>query len=96
MRKLTIVFVDAGGGHRSAADALKTVLASQSEPWDVTLLNIQEELDRLDLVRRVSGVRIQDCYNLILKKGWTRATPKLLPLLQSLHSPLLTRASCAR
>ena len=83
MRKLTIVFVDAGGGHRSAADALKTVLASQSAPWDVTLLNIQEELDRLDLVRKVSGVRIQDCYNLILKKGWTRATPKLLPLLQS-------------
>ncbi len=82
MRKLTIVFVDAGGGHRSAADALKTVLSSQREPWDITLLNLQEELDKLDLVRRVSGVRIQDCYNLILKKGWTRATPKLLPALQ--------------
>ena len=82
MRKLTIVFVDAGGGHRSAAEALQGVLSSQAQPWDVTLLNIQEELDKLDLVRAVTGVRVQDCYNLILKKGWTRATPRLLPLLQ--------------
>ncbi len=82
-RKLTIVFFDAGGGHRSAAEALKSVLESQSSPWQVQLLNLQDELDRLDLLRRTTGIRIQDAYNLILRKGWTRLTPQLLPVLQS-------------
>ena len=83
VRKLTIVFFDAGGGHRSAAEALKSVLESQPHPWQVHLLNLQDELDRIDLLRRSTGIRIQDAYNLILRKGWTRLTPQLLPVLQS-------------
>ena len=79
-RRLTIVFFDAGGGHRSAAEALKSVLETQR--WDVRLLNLQEQLDQLDLLRKVTGIRIQDGYNLILRKGWTRLTPQLLPVLQ--------------
>jgi hypothetical protein len=82
-RKLTILFFDAGGGHRSAAEALKSVLESQSLPWQVNLLNLQDQLDHLDLLRRTTGIRIQDAYNLILRKGWTRLTPQLLPVLQS-------------
>ena len=69
VRKLTILFFDAGGGHRSAAEALKSVLESQPHPWQVHLLNLQDELDRLDLLRRATGIRIQDAYNLILRKG---------------------------
>ena len=83
VRKLTIVFFDAGGGHRSAAEALKSVLESQPHPWQVYLLNLQDQLDQLDLLRRTTGIRIQDAYNLILRKGWTRLTPQLLPVLQS-------------
>lgn len=83
-RKLTIVFFDAGGGHRSAAEALKSVLENQPHPWSVHLLNLQEELDKLDLLRRMTGIRIQDAYNLILRKGWTRLTPQLLPVLQGI------------
>ena len=82
MRKLTIVFHHAGGGHRSAADALKATLVGQELPWNVTLLDIQELLDPLDLIRRTTGLRIQDIYNLILRKGWTRFTPQLLVVLQ--------------
>jgi 1,2-diacylglycerol 3-beta-galactosyltransferase len=82
-RKLTIVFFDAGGGHRSAAEALKTVLAAQPQPWHVELLNLQELLDQLDVLKKLTGVRIQDGYNLILRKGWTRLTPELLPILQA-------------
>ena len=48
-RKLTIVFFDAGGGHRSAAEALKSVLENQEQPWSVELLNLQEQLDKLDI-----------------------------------------------
>jgi len=82
-RKLTIVFFDAGGGHRSAAEALKSVLENQEQPWRVELLNLQEQLDKLDIVRKLTGIRLQDAYNLILRKGWTRLTPQLLPAMQS-------------
>ena len=83
MRKLTIVFHHAGGGHRSTADALKATLAVQDQPWEVNLLNIQELLAPLDVLRKVTGLHIEDTYNLILRKGWTRFTPQLLVLLQS-------------
>jgi hypothetical protein len=82
LRKLTIVFHHAGGGHRSTADALKATLAVQDQPWDVQLLNIQELLAPLDVLHGVTGLHIEDTYNLILRKGWTRFTPQLLVLLQ--------------
>ena len=84
MRTLTIVFFDAGGGHRNAAEALKATLETQKRPWDVRLLNLQELLDSIDVIRRATGIRIQDGYNLILRKGWTRPTPQLLVLLRGL------------
>jgi 1,2-diacylglycerol 3-beta-galactosyltransferase len=93
MRKLTIVFHHAGGGHKSAADALKSTLTTQANPWDVELLDIQELLDPLDVVRRATGIRIQDTYNLILRKGWTLIAPQLLVLLQGTiwvyHRPII-------
>ena len=93
MRKLTIIYHHAGGGHSSAADALKDTLAGQSHPWDVSLLDLQELLDPLDLLRRATGLRIQDTYNLILRRGWTRFTPQLLVLLlgtiRLYHSPIV-------
>jgi len=50
-------------------------------------------LDPLDLLRRATGLRIQDTYNLILRKGWTRFTPQLLVLLKGTirlyHSPIV-------
>jgi 1,2-diacylglycerol 3-beta-galactosyltransferase len=82
-RKITIIFFDAGGGHRSAAEALKSVLEKEQQPWQVELLNVQEQLDKLDMIRKATGIRMQDAYNLILRKGWTRLTPQLLPILQS-------------
>ena len=94
MHHLTIVFHDAGGGHRSAAGALKTVLEQQYHPWNVNLLNLQELLDPIDFVHRATGLRIQDGYNLILKKGWTRLTPPLLTLFQrtiQLHHSRIVR-----
>jgi 1,2-diacylglycerol 3-beta-galactosyltransferase len=98
LRRLTIVFHHAGGGHRNAAEALKSTLAQQAQPlqvqpWDVRLLDIQELLDSLDLLRRFTGIRIQDTYNQILRRGWTRFTPQLLRILQGTirlyHSPIV-------
>jgi UDP-N-acetylglucosamine:LPS N-acetylglucosamine transferase len=81
LRKLTIVFHHAGGGHRSTADALKATLSVQDRPWDVSLLNIQDLLGPLDVLHKVTGLHIEDTYNLILRKGWTRFTPQLLVVL---------------
>jgi hypothetical protein len=91
--KLTIVFHHAGGGHRNAAEALRTTLTARDCRWDVTLLDIQELLDPLDLIRRATGLRIQDTYNLILRRGWTCFTPQLLKVLQGTiylhHTPIV-------
>jgi 1,2-diacylglycerol 3-beta-galactosyltransferase len=93
LRKLTILFHHAGGGHRNAAEAVRSTLTSQSRPWEVELLDFQELLDPLDLILRFSGIRIQDVYNQILRRGWTRITPQLLRILQTTiriyHGPIV-------
>jgi len=93
LRKLTIVFHHGGGGHRATADALKSILTEQEQPWDVSLLNMQEVLAPLDVLHRVTGLHVEDIYNLILRKGWTRFTPQLLVILQTMirvfHQPIV-------
>jgi 1,2-diacylglycerol 3-beta-galactosyltransferase len=93
LRKLTIVFHHAGGGHRNAAEAVKSTLSTQNDPWDVELLDIQQLLDQLDLIRRFTGIRIQDVYNQILRRGWTRPAPALLKILlttiRTYHGPIV-------
>jgi hypothetical protein len=69
--KVEFVYFDAGGGHRSAATALKSVIEQQGRPWDVRLVNLQEVLHSLDIFRKISGIRLEDIYNLMLAKGWT-------------------------
>lgn len=69
--RIDFIFFDAGGGHRAAANALKSVIEKQGRPWDVRMVNLQEYLDPLDVFRKVTGLRLQDLYNLMLKKGWT-------------------------
>ncbi len=75
--KLDFIFFDAGGGHRAAANALKAMIERQGHPWDVRLVNLQEILDPLDIFRKCTGVRLQDIYNTMLKKGWTLGSPQL-------------------
>ena len=78
MKRLDFVFFDAGGGHRAAATALKQVIEQQGRPFEVRLVNLQELLDSLDVFRKLTGVRLKDLYNLMLKKGWTLGTRQLM------------------
>src|SRR5271157_1173273 len=78
-----LIFFDAGGGHRAAAEALQLVMEEQGG-WNVRLVNLQELLDPIDLARKFTGVRMQDLYNLMLKKGWTLGTPQTVRVLQFL------------
>jgi len=93
MKKVHIVFHDAGGGHRNAAVALQTILAQQKRPWEVDLVHFQEVTDRLDVLRRLTGIRIQEQYNILLQNGWTLGSKYLLRILQAtiwiFHRPLV-------
>lgn len=71
MPVIDFIFFDAGGGHRSAATALKAVIEQQNRPWTVRLVNLQEVLDSLDIFRKYLGIRLEDVYNTMLAKGWT-------------------------
>jgi 1,2-diacylglycerol 3-beta-galactosyltransferase len=77
-KKLDFIYFDAGGGHRSAATALQQVIEQQGRPWEIRMINLQEQLDNLDIFRRITGIRLQDYYNLLLKKGWTLGSSELL------------------
>ena len=82
MRPIALVYFDAGGGHRNAAVALEQAIKQSNLPWDVHLVNLQEILDAIDVVRRLTGLRIQDVYNRMLQNGWTLGSPQLMRVLQ--------------
>jgi hypothetical protein len=84
IKKLDFMYFEAGGGHRAAANALKSVIEEQGRPWEVRLVNLQEILDPLDVFRKYTGIRMEDVYNLLLKKGWTLGSPQLTVLMHGL------------
>jgi len=90
-RRISLVFFDAGGGHRNAATALKVEIEREGRPFEVSLVNLQEVLDPLDILRKLTGIRIQDLYNKMLRHGWTLGSPQLMRVLQlvirSHHAP---------
>src|ERR1700736_1592686 len=90
-RRIHLVFFDAGGGHRNAATALQVEIERQGLPFEVSLVNLQEILDPLDILLKSTGIRIQDLYNKMLRHGWTLGSPQLMRVLQLVirlyHSP---------
>src|SRR5579864_467081 len=93
MKRIDLVFFDAGGGHRAAANALRQVIETQQRPWDVHLVNLQELLDPLDIFRRITSLRLQDIYNLMLRKGWTLGSTQFLGMMHGVirlyHRPVV-------
>jgi UDP-N-acetylglucosamine:LPS N-acetylglucosamine transferase len=82
--KIDLIYIDAGGGHRAAATALKEVIAQQERPWDLNLLCIQDLLDSIDFVRKSVGIPFQDIYNIMLRRGWTLGTAQMVPVMHLL------------
>jgi 1,2-diacylglycerol 3-beta-galactosyltransferase len=93
MKKIQVLFHDAGGGHRNAAVALQTVISQQNRGWQVELVQFQELTDHLDVLRKLTGIRIQEQYNTLLRNGWTLGATQLLRVLQTtiriFHRPLV-------
>src|SRR5260370_39612559 len=63
MKKVHVVFHDGGGGHRNAAVALQTVISQQQRDWQIELIQFQDLTDRLDVLRNLTGIRIQQHNN---------------------------------
>jgi 1,2-diacylglycerol 3-beta-galactosyltransferase len=93
MPKIHLLFHDAGGGHRNAAVALQTIIAQQKRPWQVELVQFQELTDQLDVLRKLTGIQIQEQYNVLLRNGWTLGSAQLLKVLQAtiwvFHGPMV-------
>ncbi len=84
MKTIDLVYFNAGGGHRSAATALETVIREQNRPWQVRLVNLFEVLDPKGMFRKATGMNPEDYYNKRLARGWTLGLAQELKLLQAL------------
>ncbi len=84
MYKIDLIFIDSGGGHRAAAAALSEVIGRQQRPWDLRLLNIQDLLDSIDIIRKSTGIQFQELYNIMLRRNWTLGAAQLVPVMHML------------
>lgn len=95
MKHVDIVWFNAGGGHRAAAQALEQEILAQGRPWRVRRVNLTEVLDPTALFRRMTGVEPEDLYNKRLASGFTLGLAQELKLLQALirlaHPTLVQR-----
>jgi 1,2-diacylglycerol 3-beta-galactosyltransferase len=84
MQTIDLVYINAGGGHRSAATALEAAIREQRRDWQCRLVNLFEVLDPQDVFRRATGVKPEDYYNVRLARGWTLGLAQELRILQML------------
>ena len=97
VKRIQFLYFDAGGGHRAAATALKSVIEEHSDEqrrsWEVTLVNVQELLHSLDIFRKLTGIRLEDIYNLMLARRWTLGASTGLKLMHGVirayHGPVV-------
>ena len=92
MKKTEIVFFDAGGAHRSMASGLKSAIEQGDSTLQPVLVNLQEVLDSIDVFRKITGLRLEDVYNLILSRRWTLGLDKFIPPMQWLIRVWQSRA----
>lgn len=95
MKTIDLVYINAGGGHRSAATALEMAIRNQARDWQVRLVNLFEVLDPQDMFRKTTGVRPEHYYNVRLARGWTLGLAQELRILQALirlsHKSLISQ-----
>jgi hypothetical protein len=84
LQTIDLVYFNAGGGHRSAANALDAVIREQGRPWQVRLVNLMEILDPKDVFRKTMGMEWEDLYNNRLARGWSLGLAQELKFLQAL------------
>ncbi|HYN76668.1 MAG TPA: galactosyldiacylglycerol synthase, partial [Lamprocystis sp. (in: g-proteobacteria)] len=81
-RNVDLIWFNAGGGHRAAAQALEQVIQTQGRPWRVRTFNLMRVLDPTRQFRRLTGMEPEDLYNKRLASGFTLGLTQELKLLQ--------------
>jgi len=76
--KITLIYIDSGGGHRAAATALREVIQRQKRPWQIEMVCAQELFDSVDFIRKYTGIEFQEVYNIVLRKGWTLGSAQMI------------------
>jgi len=84
MKAIDLIYFNAGGGHRAAAQALEDVIREQRRPWKTRLVNLVDVLDPKGLFRKVTGINPEDVYNRRLASGFTLGLAQELKLLQGM------------
>ena len=69
--EILLLILDAGGGHRSAANALVEAARRQERPWRFRIVSLQEVLAPLDLGRRLTGRPMEETYNGMVRRRQT-------------------------
>jgi 1,2-diacylglycerol 3-beta-galactosyltransferase len=82
--QIDLIYFDAGGGHRASATALISAARQQRREWQINPINLRDLLEPADVIRRLTGVRIENFYNSQLKHGFTIGTSQLLRITQML------------
>lgn len=96
--EVILYVVDAGGGHRATANALAAAAEQGRSPFRLTVKNIRDVLAPLDVGRRLGGRSLEDMYNAMVRRQYTR---HLVPLLRGFQwtiralRPLLVRMVAA-
>jgi hypothetical protein len=95
MKRIDLIYFDAGGGHRAAARALQAAITQQLRPWQVRLVHLMHVLDPQRRFERLTSRDPEFLYNWRLQRGWTLGLEPELRLLQGViraGHPLLLRA----
>ena len=87
-RQVLLFTIDAGGGHRSATRALVAATEEIGTDWAFQVESFQQVLLPLDLLKRLTGVSLEDAYNLILRRHWNVL---MVPLLRVMHAVIRLR-----
>ena len=82
--RIDLVYIDAGGGHRAAANALRERIELQRRPWQVRLRRLPALLDPQQRFERIAGFKPEAFYNQRLARGWTLGLAQELKLLQAM------------
>jgi 1,2-diacylglycerol 3-beta-galactosyltransferase len=69
--EILLFILDAGGGHRSAANALVEAARRQGRPWRFRVVSLQDVFAPLDFGRRLTGRPMEDTYNGLVRQRRT-------------------------
>lgn len=80
--EVVLFILDAGGGHRSAANALVAAAEKERRPWTFRVVSLQDVLAPLDLGRRLTGRSSEQTYNALVRRQRTRLLVPMLRVFQ--------------